>query len=329
LFFFFIFWGRGPGPRPPGPLFFSFYLHSPSSTLWWLHMTREKLLRIGKIIWTVLVYLFALIGFALIVGYFGVKFGLTNVTGIIDQQRQAFLGSATTTSAADLAPTYPNGTPWQDTQEWDVLSAAVTKDAPAINQAAQASGVPARLIVSALVVEQLRLFFTERGYYEQFFQPLKILGSQTQFSWGVMGMKEDTAIQVEDNLKNPSSPFYPGPHYADLLDFPNTSATTSSTTISEERFTRMTNQDNHYYNYLYAGLDMKEIETQWQNVGFPIANQPAIIATLYNIGFQNSTPKANPDVGGAAIVINGVMYSFGGLAEQFYSSNLLTNLFPQ
>ncbi|MDR3547784.1 MAG: hypothetical protein P4M11_05890 [Candidatus Pacebacteria bacterium] len=290
-------------------------------------MQRERLLKIAKIAWTVLVYIFAAIGFLLIVAYFAVRFGFTNVTGIIDQQRQAFLGTASST-AADSAPTYPNGTPWQDTQEWQVLSAAITKDAPVIDQAAQASGVPARLIVSSLVVEQLRLFFTERGYYEQFFAPLKILGSQTQFSWGVMGMKEDTAVQVENNLKDPSSPFYPGSQYASLLDFPNATST-SSTTISEERFTRMTDQHNHYYNYLYAGLAMKQIETQWQNAGFPIANNPAVISTLYNIGFQYSVPKADPQIGGAAIVINGVTYSFGGLAEQFYTSNLLSNLFPQ
>jgi hypothetical protein len=292
-------------------------------------MHREKIIRHGKHLWTIVVYIFAAIGFLLIVAYFAVRFGFTNVTGIIDQQRQAFLGNATTTSVADLAPTYPNGTPWQDTQEWQVLSEAITNDAPAINQAAQASGVPARFIVSGLIVEQLRLFFTERGYYEQFFQPLKILGSQTQFSWGVMGMKESTAIQVEQNLTSPSSPFYPGPQYMHLLDFPDASATTSSTTIAEERFTRMTDQHDHYYNYLYAGLAMKEIETQWQNAGFPINNRPDIVLTLYNIGFQHSTPNANPQVGGAAIVINGVTYSFGGLAEQFYSSNLLTNLFPQ
>lgn len=291
-------------------------------------MAQEKILKAGKHAWTVLVYVFAAIGFLLVVAYFAVRFGLTNVTGIIDQQRQAFLGSATTTDAADLAPTYPNGTPWQDTQEWQVLAAAITKDAPVIDQAAAASGVPPRLIVANLIVEQLRLFFTERGFYEQFFAPLKILGSQTQFSWGVMGMKETTAVEVENNLKDPTSPFYPGPQYADLLDFPNATST-SSTTIANERFTRMTDQHNHYYNYLYAGLDMKEIESQWQNAGFPIADNPAIVSTLYNIGFQHSMPNANPQVGGAAIVINAVTYSFGGLAEQFYQSNLLTNLFPQ
>jgi hypothetical protein len=122
-----------------------------------------------------------------------------------------------------------------------------------------------------------------------------------------------------------------------LLDYPDTgsttpvvvASTTASSTASDALFTRLTDQHNHYYNYLYAGLMMKEIETQWQNAGFPIANNVGVVATLYNIGFENSVPKADPNVGGAAIVINGVTYSFGGLAQQFYSSNLLTSLFPQ
>jgi hypothetical protein len=295
---------------------------------------RAKWMKYGKIAWTILVYVFAAIGFFLTVSYFVIRFGFSNVPGIIDLQRQSFLNAATSTTAADTAPEYPNGTPWQDTQEWTVLSAATVKDAPIINQAAAASGVPARLIVADLVVEQLRLFFTERGYFKQFFAPLQILGAQTQFSLGVMGMKDATAAEVEANLQNPSSPFYPGAQYAHLLDYTTTTngATTTAATTTDEtsaRYTRLTNQENHYYSYLYAGLYLKEIETQWQNAGFPINNRPDILSTLYNIGFEHSTPNADPQVGGAAIVINGVTYSFGGLATQFYDSDLLTAQFPK
>jgi hypothetical protein len=297
-------------------------------------MQNAKVRKAAKIVWTVLVYIFAAIGFVLVVAYFAIRFGLTNQQGLLDLQRQAFLGAATTTSAADLAPEYPNGTPWQDTQEWTVLSAAVTKDAPVIDQAAATAGVQPRLIAASLVVEQLRLFFTERGYFKQFFAPLQILGAQTQFSLGVMGMKDNTAAEVEANLQNPSSPYYPGPAYAHLLDYTSTSTGTSvelasSTDVTSLRYARLTNQENHYYSYLYAGLYIKEIETQWQNAGFPIANRPDIISTLYNIGFEHSAPNANPQVGGASIVINGVTYSFGSLANQFYTSNLLTNILPQ
>jgi hypothetical protein len=301
----------------------------------------ERVKRTAKIVWTILVYIFAAIGFFLTVSYFVIRFGFSNTSGIIDLQRESFLGAAASTTASQAAinqtPEYPNGTPWQDTEEWTVLSAAISKDTTALNQASAASGVPARLILMNLVVEQLRLFFTERGYFKQFFAPLQILGAQTQFSLGVMGMKDNTAAEVEENLKNPSSPFYPGDAYAHLLDYSTASSSdansntlsATSSAITQLRYVRLTDQHNHYYSYLYAGLYIKEIEAQWEKAGFPINNRPDILGTLYNIGFEHSLPNANPQVGGAAITINGVTYSFGGLALQFYNSDLLTNLFPK
>jgi hypothetical protein len=270
-----------------------------------------------KKIFTIVVYIFAFIGFVLVGGYVAVRFGVTNTSGIVDSQREAFLANA----VSSQNPT------WASTPEWQTLEAAIRRDAPTIQKAADDSGVPARLIAANLVAEQLRLFFTEREFYKQFFFPLKILGSQTQFSWGVMGMKEDTAIAVENNLKDSTSAFYPGARYANLLDF--ASSTSMIDNQKEERFTRMTDQLDHYWSYLYAGLYMKEVETEWANAGFPIADNPAVVSTLYNIGFANSHPNANPQVGGAAITLGNETYSFGGLALDFYNSNLLLDIFPR
>lgn len=269
-----------------------------------------------KKILTVIVCIFAGIGFFLVAGYAAVRLGLTNEAGIIDMQRESFLGASPSLS------TY-NG-PWQQSEEWSVLEAAIRRDEAVIRQAATDAGVPARLIVANLITEQLRLFFTEREAYKQFFSPLKILGSQTQFSWGVMGMKEETAIPVELHLKDTSSPFYLGPSYEKLLDLPAT-----TTDIKTARFVRMTDQHNHYWSYLYAGLYMKQIEAQWRSAGFPIDGNVAVISTLYNIGFERSVPKANPQAGGAAIEIAGQVYSFGGLASEFYYSDLLLDIFPR
>lgn len=274
-----------------------------------------------KRIFTIIVYIFAAAGFVLVAGYFAIRLGLTNQKGIIDLQREAFLGGASTAPPNPLGPSDQN-LPWPQTEEWGVLSAALGKDQNALTRAASDSGVPARLIAANLIAEQLRLFFTEREFYKQFFYPLKILGSQTQFSWGVMGMKEATAIQVENNLKNPTSPYYPGPQYAHLLDFKTQDAAT-------ERFQRMTDQHDHYWSYLYAGLFLKEIEMQWKNAGYPIDTDIAVLSTLYNIGFEHSNPNAHPNVGGASIMLGGKQYSFGGLAAEFYASDLLTNLFPR
>lgn len=258
----------------------------------------------------VVVCLFALIGFVLVAGYIAVRLGITNERGIIDIQRESFLGGNTEVS-------------WSGTEEWGVLEEAIRRDEAVIKRAATDAGVSPRLIVANLVAEQLRLFFTERESYKQFFYPLKILGPQTQFSWGVMGMKEETAIQVEIHLKDASLPYYLGTQYQHLLNFPEL------TDVKQERFARMTDQHNHYWSYLYAGLYLKQIETQWARAGFPIDTKIDILSTLYNIGFTKSFPKAEPQVGGAAIEVKGTTYSFGGLAEDFYDSNLLTDIFPR
>ncbi len=270
-----------------------------------------------KQLFQILLYIFAAVGVFFIVGYLAIRFGLTNEKGIIDTQRQSFLNGITAPAAVT-----PENVPWPQSEEWQVLATAIARDQDALNRAASDSGVPARLIVANLVAEQLRLFFTEREFYKQFFYPLKILGSQTQFSWGVMGMKEATAIEVEQHLTDPASPFYPGAEYEHRLDFKTADPKT-------ERFTRMTDQHNHYWSYVYAGLYLKEIMTQWEKAGHPINDNPAVLSTLYNIGFSHSEPKANPSVGGAAITVGGKTYSFGGLASEFYESDLLTALFPQ
>ena len=137
-----------------------------------------------------------------------------------------------------------------------------------------------------------------------------------------MGMKEDTAIAVEKNLKDPTSPYYLGREYEHLLDF-------STEDVAHERFARMTDQHDHYWSYLYAGLYLKQVATQWERAGFPIGNRPDILSTLFNIGFRYSVPKPDPQVGGAAIALSDGVYSFGGLAGEFYRSDLLTDIFPR
>lgn len=267
-----------------------------------------------KKLFTVFLYLFATIGFFLVAGYFAVRLGFTNEPGIIDVQREVFLGASVGASRYEG--------PWQESEEWQVLEAAIRKDEQVIKDAARDAGVAPRLIVANLVAEQLRLFFTEREAYKQFFYPLKILGPQTQFSWGVMGMKEETAVVLERNLLDATSPYYLGPQYEDLLVF-------ATDNVQGERFTRMTDQHNHYYSYLYAGLYLKQIEAQWRRAGFPIDGDVGVLSTLYNIGYERSVPKADPQIGGAGIEIAGTMYSFGGLASEFYYSDLLTDIFPR
>ncbi|MES2225661.1 MAG: hypothetical protein V4480_02525 [Patescibacteria group bacterium] len=280
-------------------------------------MTKKHLNRILHIF----IYIFAAVGLFLVAGYFAVRFGLTNEKGIIDVQREAFFGTSTPEASPNI-PAYTG--PWQQSEEWGIMDGAIRRDQAVIERAAGASGVPARLITANLVAEQLRLFFTEREAYKKWFYPLKILGPQSQFSWGVMGMKEATAVQVENNLKDPTSPYYLGTSYEHLLDFP-----AGTTDIAGARFTRMTDQHDHYWSYLYAGLYIKEVEAQWAKAGFPIDGNVAVISTLYNIGFSHSVPNANPQIGGAAITLSDGTRSFGALAKEFYDSALLGDILPR
>jgi hypothetical protein len=176
--------------------------------------------------------------------------------------------------------------------------------------------------VAQIVSEQLRLFTSEREYFKQVFQPLRVLGTQTQFSMGVTGVKEETAAKIEQFLKDPTSQFYAGPQFAHLLDYP-------TEPTGEMRIARFSDQHKHYYSYLYTALYLKEIMAQWSRAGYPISERPEILSTLFNLGFVKSVPKPDPQVGGAPITINGETYTFGGLSGEFYYSNELLSDFPR
>lgn len=259
----------------------------------------------GKII----ICIFAIIGFVLIIGYFAVKFGFTNTKGIIDNQQSNFIQTGQVEK-------------WNTGEEWETLKTAIIKDENAIKKAGELAKIPPRLIVSQLVVEQLRLYHSNRELFKKIFYPLKLLGNQNQFSWGVMGIKEETAKLIEEHLKNINSPYYLGIKFEHLLDF-------ETKDIDKERFERITEEDDRYFSYLYTALYIKQIITQWEKAGFSITNRIDIISTLYNIGFEHSIPNANPQSGGALIEIKDISYSFGKLAKDFYDSNELTDYFPK
>ena len=73
---------------------------------------------------------------------------------------------------------------------------------------------------------------------------------------------------------------------------------------------------------------MKEIQAQWSRAGYNIDDRPEILATLYNLGFYYSIPKADPKVGGTVINIDGMDYTFGDIAYEFYYSSELSDIFP-
>lgn len=262
----------------------------------------------------IIVFVFAIIGILLTGTYLAIRFGWTNNDGIIDQQQEIFL--------KDVQAENKLTDDWKTSKEWTTLKEAVIRDKEIINKASNTANIEPRLLVSILIVEQLRLYYSDRDLFETAFAPLKVLGSQNVMSLGVMGIKPDTAIAIEHYLKDPHSEFYPGKQFEHTLDY-------NDEEISETRFKRLTNPADRYYSYLYASLFVQQLQTQWENAHHSIEHKPGITATLYNLGFEKSHPKPEPKIGGAEIEIGSEISSFGGLAEAFYQSEELIKDFPR
>ncbi|MCX6181546.1 MAG: hypothetical protein NT150_06435 [Bacteroidetes bacterium] len=210
---------------------------------------------------------------------------------------------------------------WMNISEWSDFKVAVAKDKILIDSVANLTGVEPRLIVSVLVGEQIRLFNSKREAYKKWIGPLKILSVESKFSLGVTGIKEFTAKRIEAYIKDSTSKYYLGKQYEHLLDFQTDS-------VDRERFSRLTSFRSHYYSYMYAALFIKQMKVQWEKAGFPITDRPEILATLFNVGYEQSLPKINPRVGGSSITIEEKIHSFGSIAYEFYYSGELFDLFP-
>jgi hypothetical protein len=268
---------------------------------------------------------FALIGALFTAVFVAMQFGLLNVPGSIASRNAFFTGSATSTIPAQPCDDITqNVCAWNQTPEWSVIAGGLTKDAPTIAKVSQQTGVSQRMIAAVVVPEQTRFFTSNREVFKRYFEPLKILGSLSQFSLGVSGVKEETAKQIETFAASTTSPFYPGHGYAALFSYSGT-----TTPHDTALFNRLSDAKDHYYSYLYTALYIKEVEAQWQRAGFDISQKPEAVVTLFNIGFQNSHPNNSPQAAGAVIETGGRQYAYGILGADFYYSNELTNIFPK
>lgn len=275
-----------------------------------------------------LLILFAGIGLLFSAVFVAMQFGLLNVRGANALRDQFFTG--TSTPASTIIPAQPcvdvskDICDWNETPEWEVVEGGLEKDAAIIARVAQETGVSPRMIAASVIPEQIRFFTSEREVFKRYFEPLKILGSLSKFSLGVSGIKQETARLVEQHASDPSSPFYPGPDAAELIAYPE-----NVTDRDAALFARLTDEKDHYYSYLYTALYIQEVQAQWERAGFDISGNADVVVTLFNIGFANSQPKADPRAGGAPIHVGGRTYAFGELGGLFYASSELRDVFPR
>lgn len=299
-----------------------------------------------------IVIIFALIGLATTGVFVAMRFDLLNVRGSIDERNEFFFkayqenvgkndsssNSANITTdldnppsevasdeilnnpCLDLEQTVCN---WTETPEWSVISSGLQKDEAILNRVEAETGIKKRLIASVILPEQARFFSSNREVFKRWFEPMKLLGSLSQFSLGVSGIKQETAVRIEEYANDPTSPFFPDNTAANLLKYDNIADKDA------ELFKRLTDEDNHYYSYLYTALYIKEVIMQWERAGFDISNRPEVIVTLFNLGFDKSIPHANPTAGGAVLNIGNTDYTYGALGGLFYYSDELSDTFPK
>lgn len=211
--------------------------------------------------------------------------------------------------------------PWMATAEWEMLKPSIMKDSALLVEAGRLTGVEPRLIVACLVGEQIRLFNSNREIVKKYLGPVKMLSVQSQFSYGVNGIKEHTARMVEAHLKDTTSEFYMGKRYENLLDF-------KTDNHEMERFNRLVDYRNHLYSYIYTGCILHQTMLQWRRAGYDISNRPDILCTLFNVGFSQSHPHGAPRCGGSHVRVDGRLYTFGALGFDFYYSGDMSDAFP-
>lgn len=275
-------------------------------------------------IFRIFLFGFATLGFLFFVVYLGMQFGWFNVRGSVSERNSYFnlnenmKAEGSTDGFIEPALSYK----WAETDEWNLMREVFTRDEAIIKMAARDAQISPRLILSAVIGEQFRFFDNRRESFKSYFEPLKMLASLSNTSFGIAGLKPKTVGQIEDNLKNKNSVFYLGPEMEYVADY------LEGMEKETERMNRITNSKDPYYSYLYVGLFMKEIIAQWQRSGYDISHRPEILATLYNLGFYYSVPKENPQAGGSVININNIDYTFGDIAYEFYYSKELSDIYP-
>jgi hypothetical protein len=221
--------------------------------------------------------------------------------------------------------------PWANYREWKEFCKVVRADSAAIDSVSRITGVESRLIVMCLVGEQIRMFNSSREQFKKYVVPYNRLILTTNRGYGVTGILQNTALKIERNLYDPSSPFYPGDYYQNCLNLKDSFPELVNDTIEAHKhltIQRLMKGGDHFYSYLYTAFFLRQFQSHWEKEGFTLAYRPEILGTLYNLGFQKSKPKKDPSVGGSTFNVGDKEYTFGGLCYEFYYSGELMNLFP-
>ena len=220
---------------------------------------------------------------------------------------------------------------WSNYTVWKQFCNTIIKDKRAIDSVSRLTGVESRIIVMCVVGEQLRMFNSGREKFKQYVYPYSRLILPSNRGYGVSGILEHTALRIESTLFNEKDPFYPGDYFQQTINVRDSFPEVINDSISSHKhktIQRLIKGGDHYYSYLYTAFLMRQFQAHWERNGFDLSNRPEILGTLFNLGYQKSKPKKNPEVGGSTFKIGEKDYTFGGLCFEFYYSGELQDAFP-
>ena len=220
---------------------------------------------------------------------------------------------------------------WSNYTVWKQFCNTIIKDKRAIDSVSRLTGVESRIIVMCVVGEQLRMFNSGREKFKQYVYPYSRLILPSNRGYGVSGILEHTALRIESTLFNEKDPFYPGDYFQQTINVRDSFPEVINDSISAHKhktIQRLIKGGDHYYSYLYTAFLMRQFQAHWELNGFDLSNRPEILGTLFNLGYQKSKPKKNPEVGGSTFKIGEKDYTFGGLCFEFYYSGEMQDAFP-
>jgi hypothetical protein len=214
---------------------------------------------------------------------------------------------------------------------WNTFCNAVRKDKAAIDSAARIAGVESRMIVMCLVGEQVRMFNASRERFKQYVYPFNSVILPNNRGYGVTSILEHTALRIERQLVDKNSKFYPGDYFYKCLNTTDAApglVVDSIKAHQHKTIQRLIKGGDHFYSYLYTAFLIRQYQAHWQREGFDLSYRPEIVGTLFNLGFDKSKPKKNPEVGGSSFKVGDKEYTFGGLCFEFYYSGEMMQDFP-
>lgn len=220
---------------------------------------------------------------------------------------------------------------WSNYQVWKDFCQVVRNDRQSIDSVSRLTGVESRLIVMCLVGEQIRMFNSGREKFKKYVLPFNRIILPTNRGYGVTGILEHTALRIENTVFNKKSEFYAGDYFQNCINVNDSFPELVNDTIRAHKhktIQRLIKRGDHYYSYLYTAFLLRQYQAHWERNGYSLENRPEILGSLFNLGYEKSKPKKNPEVGGSTFNVGGKDYTFGGLCFEFYYSGQLQDLFP-